>query len=113
MGGDLPVSSCGTGGGCGSGKATAEPKFVQLESRVTRSSSRATTPRTGAPVFAGTPTYPQGLIVGLDVGSTTVKFVVVNPITDEILAKDYQRHETRQPEKCIEMLQAIQAGVSK
>ena len=62
-----------------------------------------------APVFAGTPTYPQGLLIGLDVGSTTVKFVVVDPATDEILVKDYQRHETRQPEKCIEMLQAIQA----
>ncbi len=61
------------------------------------------------PVFAGTAAYPQGLLVGLDVGSTTVKFVVVDPATDRILCKDYQRHETRQPEKCLEMLNAILA----
>jgi predicted CoA-substrate-specific enzyme activase len=50
---------------------------------------------------------PERLLVGLDVGSTTVKFVVVDPTTDDILCKDYQRHETRQPEKCLEMLEAI------
>ena len=49
--------------------------------------------------------YPQGLLIGLDVGSTTVKAVVVDPATDEILWKDYQRHDTKQPEKCLEMLQ--------
>ena len=27
------------------------------------------------------------------------KFVVVDPLTDEILHKDYQRHDTKQPEK--------------
>ncbi|MHB1192150.1 MAG: BadF/BadG/BcrA/BcrD ATPase family protein [Longimicrobiales bacterium] len=47
------------------------------------------------------------MLVGLDVGSTTVKYVVIDPRTDEILAKDYQRHETRQPEKCLEMLSVI------
>jgi predicted CoA-substrate-specific enzyme activase len=50
---------------------------------------------------------PERLLVGLDVGSTTVKFVVVDPRSDEILCKDYQRHETRQPEKCLEMLETI------
>jgi predicted CoA-substrate-specific enzyme activase len=44
------------------------------------------------------------LLVGLDVGSTTVKAVVVDAATDAILWQDYQRHETRQPEKVLEFL---------
>ncbi|MEW6733954.1 MAG: BadF/BadG/BcrA/BcrD ATPase family protein [Acidobacteriota bacterium] len=51
--------------------------------------------------------YPQGVYVGLDVGSTTVKAVVMDPLTDEILWSDYQRHETKQPEKVLEFLQMI------
>ncbi|MEZ0228413.1 MAG: BadF/BadG/BcrA/BcrD ATPase family protein [Planctomycetota bacterium] len=47
------------------------------------------------------------LYVGIDVGSTTVKAVVVDPATKQILWKDYQRHETRQPEKVVEFLVAI------
>lgn len=50
----------------------------------------------------------QRLYVGLDVGSTTVKAVVVDPAKDEILWKDYQRHETKQPEKSLEFLQRIE-----
>ena len=50
----------------------------------------------------------QRLFVGLDVGSTTVKAVVVEPAKDEILWKDYQRHETKQPEKTLEFLQRIE-----
>ncbi len=38
------------------------------------------------------------LAVGVDVGSTTVKAVVCDPDTLDILWQDYQRHETRQPE---------------
>src|SRR5213596_1823964 len=48
-------------------------------------------------------------MVGLDVGSTTVKAVVVNAATDEILWQDYQRHETKQPEKTLEFLKRIEA----
>jgi len=51
----------------------------------------------------------QPLYVGLDVGSTTVKVVVVDPSGDEILWKDYQRHETKQPEKVLEILERIDA----
>src|SRR5262245_19105126 len=40
----------------------------------------------------------------MDIGSTTVKATVVDPRTHEILWSDYQRHETRQPEKVSEML---------
>ncbi|HXK59089.1 MAG TPA: BadF/BadG/BcrA/BcrD ATPase family protein [Acidobacteriota bacterium] len=49
------------------------------------------------------------LILGLDVGSTTVKAVVVNPATDEILWQDYQRHETKQLEKCLEFMKRLEA----
>jgi predicted CoA-substrate-specific enzyme activase len=38
-----------------------------------------------------------------------VKAVVMDPGTDAILWKDYQRHETRQPEKVLEFLQRIEA----
>src|SRR5579864_756122 len=49
------------------------------------------------------------LWMGVDVGSTTVKVVVIAGETDDILWQDYQRHETKQPEKTLEMLQAIHA----
>ena len=50
-------------------------------------------------------------MVGLDVGSTTVKAVVLNAATDEILWQDYQRHETKQPEKTLEFLRRIETEV--
>jgi activator of 2-hydroxyglutaryl-CoA dehydratase/predicted nucleotide-binding protein (sugar kinase/HSP70/actin superfamily) len=50
----------------------------------------------------------QHLFVGLDVGSTTVKAIVVDPNEDKILWQDYQRHETKQPEKTLEFLQRIE-----
>ena len=52
-------------------------------------------------------TIPDEVLVGLDVGSTTVKAVVMDPNTDEILWKDYERHQTKQPEKVFEFLQRI------
>jgi len=52
-------------------------------------------------------TGTTGLVIGVDVGSTTVKAVVVEPTTREILWSDYQRHETRQAEKVMELLVAI------
>src|SRR5881628_1093575 len=50
-------------------------------------------------------------MVGLDVGSTTVKAVVVDAATDQVLWQDYQRHETKQPEKTLEFLKRIEAEV--
>ncbi|MDH7514516.1 MAG: BadF/BadG/BcrA/BcrD ATPase family protein [Bacteroidota bacterium] len=50
--------------------------------------------------------------IGLDVGSTTVKAVVVENRTGEILWRDYQRHETRQQEKVLEFLRAIHVEFS-
>ncbi|HUN85232.1 MAG TPA: BadF/BadG/BcrA/BcrD ATPase family protein [Terracidiphilus sp.] len=57
----------------------------------------------------------QQFMVGLDVGSTTVKAVVVDPGMDAILWQDYQRHETRQPEKVLEFLERMEteAGVAR
>src|SRR5213593_27606 len=54
-------------------------------------------------------------MVGLDVGSTTVKAVVVNAATDEILWQDYQRHENKQQEKTLEFLKRMEkdAGISR
>ncbi|MFQ5585345.1 MAG: BadF/BadG/BcrA/BcrD ATPase family protein [Thermodesulfobacteriota bacterium] len=46
--------------------------------------------------------------IGMDVGSTTVKAVVVDGESDEILWQDYQRHESKQQEKALEFLQRIE-----
>ena len=50
-------------------------------------------------------------LVGLDVGSTTVKATVVDAVTDQILWQDYQRHETKQPEKSLEFLKRMEAEI--
>ena len=47
-------------------------------------------------------------LVGFDVGSATVKAVVLNAATDEIVWRDYQRHATRQAEKTLEFLRRIE-----
>ena len=48
------------------------------------------------------------LAIGMDVGSTTVKATVVDPVSKAILWSDYQRHHTKQPEKVLELLQTIE-----
>src|SRR6476619_3436622 len=50
-------------------------------------------------------------MVGLDVGSTTVKAIVAEAQTDRNLWRDYQRHETKQPEKALEFLRRIETEV--
>ena len=45
-------------------------------------------------------------IVGMDVGSTTVKAVLVED--DRVLWRDYQRHGTKQAEKVLEFLNRMQ-----
>src|ERR1700734_4038919 len=50
-------------------------------------------------------------LMGLDVGSTTVKAVVVDATTDQVLWQDYQRHETKQPEKTLQFLKRMEAEV--
>jgi predicted CoA-substrate-specific enzyme activase len=51
------------------------------------------------------------LLVGIDVGSTTVKAVAVDAATDQIIWSDYQRHETKQPEKTLEFLGRLEADL--
>ena len=53
----------------------------------------------------------QQFLVGLDVGSTTVKAVAVDAATDAIVWSDYQRHETKQPEKTLEFLERLEADL--
>ncbi|MEN0061517.1 MAG: BadF/BadG/BcrA/BcrD ATPase family protein [Myxococcota bacterium] len=50
---------------------------------------------------------PRRLAIGIDVGSTTVKAVVCDRDTLEIVWQDYKRHETRQPEMVQEFLVRI------
>ena len=47
---------------------------------------------------------PERIVVGIDVGSTTVKVVAIDAATRSIIWSDYQRHESRQPEKTFELL---------
>jgi activator of 2-hydroxyglutaryl-CoA dehydratase/predicted nucleotide-binding protein (sugar kinase/HSP70/actin superfamily) len=47
------------------------------------------------------------LRVGLDVGSTTVKAVAIDEQTRDLLWMDYQRHESGQAEKVLELLQKL------
>jgi len=57
------------------------------------------------------PTYPDlrttPVLIGIDVGSTTVKAAVVDPETRKIIWSDYQRHQTKQAEKVAELLTQI------
>ena len=106
--------SCGSGGSCGC-TATADadqaPKVVQLN--VQSIKAQRCRPEVRLDPFEGTEAFPQGLMIGLDVGSTTVKAVVVDITSDDILWKDYQRHDTKQPEKTLEFLSEIEAKFSQ
>ncbi len=53
------------------------------------------------------PNLPTNLAIGVDIGSTTVKAVVCDAETSEILWQDYRRHETRQPEMVRDFLVRI------
>ncbi|RPJ71696.1 MAG: CoA activase, partial [Acidobacteria bacterium] len=46
-------------------------------------------------------------LLGLDVGSTSVKVVAVDPKTSELRWRDYQRHESRPAERLLDMLSAF------
>src|SRR5437763_8705466 len=48
--------------------------------------------------------------IGMDVGSTTVKAVVTDA-ADQILWSDYQRHDTKQPEKVLEFLKRFETEI--
>ncbi|MEO8664714.1 MAG: hypothetical protein ABI462_04390, partial [Ignavibacteria bacterium] len=50
----------------------------------------------------------RNLSIGFDVGSTTVKAVVIDTDKDEIIWSEYHRHDTKQPEKSLELLKKIE-----
>ncbi len=54
----------------------------------------------------------QAIVIGIDVGSTTVKATVVDAHSKAILWSDYRRHQTRQPELVLEFLGEIEAAFS-
>jgi predicted CoA-substrate-specific enzyme activase len=58
-------------------------------------------------------TNKSPLYIGFDVGSTTVKAVVADIDEDKILWSDYQRHDTKQPEKSLELLKNIESTLGK
>src|SRR5688572_4166208 len=49
----------------------------------------------------------EPFVIGIDVGSTTVKATVVDPISKTILWSDYLRHNTKQPECVLDFLVRI------
>lgn len=67
----------------------------------------------GLPVEAlprATPSQEEksGLLCGLDVGSTTCKYVLATP-SGEVVAQAYERHNTKQAEKVLEFLKRLEA----
>ncbi len=91
---------------CGDEAHTAKPNRIAV-------APPSAPARVKARPFAGTDDLPAGLIIGLDVGSTTVKAVLVDPARDRILWQDYQRHETRQAEKVLEFLRTIETAFAQ
>ncbi len=53
------------------------------------------------------------VVVGMDVGSTTTKAVVVDPDTLDVLWHDYQRHHTQQPESVLQFMTRIGCAFPK
>jgi len=53
----------------------------------------------------------DSLQIGIDVGSTTVKLVVVRPGTPQVLWQAYERHHAHQPERVLELLERAEAEV--
>lgn len=51
--------------------------------------------------------------LGIDVGSTTIKAVVMDSVTNEILYSKYERHNAKQAESLLEMLQEIEKKYDK
>ena len=53
--------------------------------------------------------YSNNLLIGLDIGSTTVKAVVVDASTEALVWSDYRRHETRPLEICLALLEQAES----
>ena len=53
----------------------------------------------------------KNFLIGMDVGSTTVKAVVIDAASDAIVWSDYQRHDTKQPEKVLEFCKRFETEI--
>ncbi len=53
----------------------------------------------------------SSLLIGMDIGSTTVKAIVAPASEHRILWKDYQRHETRQGRTALDFLKRIRSDL--
>src|SRR6516164_6815836 len=84
----------------------AAPELVPLGQKGTGRPMTTTTTAPPTPEEPDLRTTP--IMLGIDVGSTTVKVVAVDPETQQILWSDYQRHQTKQAEWVLELL--VQVG---
>src|SRR5262249_16381285 len=57
------------------------------------------------------PESAQRFMIGMDVGSTTVKPVVIDPVTDQVLWSDYEGHGTKQAEKVLEFCRRFETEI--
>ena len=64
-------------------------------------------PEEPAPAGPERPSGGNWKICGIDVGSTTCKYVLASP-TGEVLAKAYERHNTKQAEKVLQFLGTLE-----
>jgi predicted CoA-substrate-specific enzyme activase len=79
----------------------ATEHFVQIQPL-----ARPVSPKP-APVRAGVVSAGRGKTCGIDVGSTTCKFVLVSQ-EGELLAQSYERHNTKQAEKVLDFLTRLE-----
>jgi predicted CoA-substrate-specific enzyme activase len=79
----------------------ATEHFVQIQPL-----ARPVSPKP-APVRAGVVSAGPGKTCGIDVGSTTCKFVLVSQ-EGELLAQSYERHNTKQAEKVLDFLTRLE-----
>ncbi|HZQ91270.1 MAG TPA: BadF/BadG/BcrA/BcrD ATPase family protein [Terriglobales bacterium] len=103
---------CGSNGKSANGKS--EPIDVRIDDLLRTTHMRGRMPalieQRAAQAAAEEP-FAIRFFAGVDVGSTTVKAVVVDAKSDQVLWQDYQRHETKQPEKLLEFLQRLESEV--
>jgi predicted CoA-substrate-specific enzyme activase len=80
----------------------ATESFVQIQPLEGTLSAKS------APVNAGIVSAGPGKTCGIDVGSTTCKFVLVSQ-NGQLLAQSYERHNTKQAEKVLDFLTRLES----
>src|SRR5437763_17119379 len=76
--------------------------LVQIQG-ITGEGSAMMAPMPSPQVFEG-----ESLLCGLDVGSTTCKYVLATP-RGNVLAQEYERHNTRQAEEILQFLTMLES----